>query len=91
MKPGIHVSYNLKIVYSRLWSVSRLKSADVSEDDIFLFYTMKIRSVLEYASPVFFLMLTVQNITDIERVQKIVLKVILNDKYIYYELCQSPP
>ena len=85
MKPGIHVSYILKIVYSRLWSISRLKSADVSDDDIFLFYTMKIRSVLEYASPVFFSMLSVQNISDIERVQKIVLKVILSDNYLNYD------
>ena len=79
------MSYILKIAYSRLWAVSRLKSSNVSKDDIFYFYTMKIRSVLEYASPVFFSMLTNQNIADIERIQKIVLKVILGHEYVDYD------
>ena len=46
---------------------------------------MKIRSVLEFSAPVFFSMLTSQNIHDIERVQKIVLKIILAENYHSYE------
>ena len=50
---------------------------------------MKIRSVLEYAAPVFTSMLTQQNIDDIERVQKIVLKTILDEQYSSYnQACQ---
>ena len=71
MKPNTHVSHILKIAYSRLWAISRLKSAGVSDDDILLFYTMKIRSVLEYAAPVFTPMLTVKHISDIERIQRL--------------------
>ena len=85
LKPSTHVQYVLKIAYGRLWTISRLKSAGVSDDDIFHFYSMKIRSVLEYAAPVFTSMLTSQDICDIERIQKIVLKVILGDSYSSYE------
>ena len=42
MKPAFHVTNILKIAYSRLWAISRLKSAGVSDDDIFHFYTVKI-------------------------------------------------
>ena len=84
MKPNTYVSHILKIAYSILWAISRLKSAGVSDDDILLFYTMKIRSVLEYAAPVFTPMLTAKHISDIERIQKIVLKVILGPRYISY-------
>ena len=85
MKPETHVNHILKIAYSRLWTISRLKSAEVSDDDIFHFYSMKIRSVLEFSAPVFFSMLNDQDITKIERVQKIVLKVILGDRYLNFD------
>ena len=84
MKPDAHVSYILRIAYSRLWPISRLKSAAVNNDDIAYFFNMKIRSVLEYSAPVFTSMITRENIIDIERIQKIAFKVILNDKYLDY-------
>ena len=62
-----------------------MKCAGVSDNDIFHFYTMKIRTVLEYAAPVFTSMLTQQDVYDIERVQKIVLKIILSSKYTTYD------
>ena len=89
MKPDVHVKYLLGIAYSRLWAISRLKSAGSSDDDILHFFNIKIRSVLEYSAPVYTPMLTVQNINNIERVQKIEIKVILNEKYeAYHEACQ---
>ena len=89
MKPSKHVEHILKIGYGRLWTISRLKSAGVKNDDIFHFYNMKIRSVLEYAAPVFTSMLTKEEINDIERIQKIVLKIILGEQYPSYELACS--
>ena len=85
LKPALHVEHILKIAYGRLWTISRLKSANVNNDDIFHFYSMKISSVLEYAAPVFSSMLTAENITDIERIQKIGFKVILADQYQSYD------
>ena len=84
MKPHKHVKHVLKISYSKVWSISRLKCAEVSDKDIFHFYTMKIRSVLEYSAPVFTSMLTQQDIHDIERIQKIVIKAILQHRYSDY-------
>ena len=90
MKPSKHVSHILEIAYKRLWAISRLKSAGVKEDDILYFFNMKIRSVLEYCEPIFTSMLTVENIYDIECVQKIALRVILNDRYEnYYQACSA--
>ena len=51
VKPATHVAYILKIAYGRLWAISRLKTADVSDDDIYYFYCTKIRSVLDLTSP----------------------------------------
>ena len=89
MKPSKHVEHILKIGFGRLWTIPRLKSAGVNNDDIFHFYIMKIRSVLEYAAPVFTSMLTKQEINDIERIQKIVLKIILGECYSSYEVACS--
>ena len=50
---------------------------------------MKIRSILEYAAPVFTSMLTQKNISDIERIQKSAVKVILKDKYTSYKKALS--
>ena len=49
MSPSTHVEYILDIVYKRLWAISRLKSAAVSEEDILHFFNVKIRSVLVYS------------------------------------------
>ena len=46
---------------------------------------MKIRSVLEYAAPVFTSMLTEADKSDIERIKKTVLKILLGPDYIDYE------
>jgi hypothetical protein len=75
MKPN--VTCILLIAYGRLWAISRLKSAGVSEDDILFFFNIKIHSVLEFCAPVWSSMLTVESISDIEYVQKIALKVML--------------
>jgi hypothetical protein len=84
MKPDVHVSYIMKIESGRLWTILRLKTANIPNSDILHFFNVKIRSVLEYAAPIFTSMLTGENINDIERIQKIALKVILNDEYSTY-------
>ena len=49
---------------------------------------MKIRSVLESNCVVFHSMLTQENSNDIERIQKIVLRIILDDQYQdYHQAC----
>ena len=85
MKPAKHVEYLLKICYKRLWAISQLKRARVPDHDILHFFFIKIRSVLESNAPVFHSMLTQESSSDIERVQKIALRVILDDDYVDYQ------
>ena len=85
MKPHRHVQFILGIAYKRLWAISKLKKVGVPNYDILHFFNVKIRSVLETNCSVFHSMLTQENKEDIERIQKIVLKIILKDKYEDYE------
>ena len=84
MKTHRHVEHILSISYKRIWAIRKLKKACVPPVDILHFYFMKIRSVLESNCVVYHSMLTQDNINDIERVQKIVLRVILDDQYVDY-------
>ena len=88
MKVNRHVEHILAICYKRLWAIPKLKKAGISDVDILHFYFMKIRSVLESNCPVFHPMLTQENTNNIERIQKIVLRVILDEKYTdYHNAC----
>ena len=53
-------------------------------DDLLDIYCKQIRSLLEYAAPVWNSALTGEDVTALERVQKIVLHIILGDEYSSY-------
>ena len=90
MKTDGHVDYMLAICFKRLWAIRKLKQSGVSDSDILHFYFMKIRSVLESNCVVYHSMLTQDNTNDIERIQKIVLRVILDHRYLdYHQACLS--
>ena len=61
-----------------------MKRARVPDQDILHFFFIKIRSVLESNAPVFHSMLTQEDSNNIERVQKIALRVILDEDYVDY-------
>ena len=82
MKVHYHINHILKISYKRIWAIRKLKKAGISDSDILLFYFMKIRSVLESTCVVYHSMLTLTQ--DIERIQKIVIKIILQHRYSDY-------
>ena len=85
MKTETHVHYIVQKCYKRLWAIRKLKSAGVSSQDILRYYFMKIRSVLESSCSVFHSMITVQNSDDIERIQKIIFRIVLGPAYDSYE------
>ena len=88
MKTKKHVDHILSICYKRIWAVRKLKQSGVSDLDILHFYFMKIRSVLESNCVVYHPMLTQEESHDIERIQKIVLKIILDNRYVdYHQSC----
>ena len=70
--------------YSRIALLTKLKYVGVSIDDLLDIYILMIRSLTEYCSVAFHSSLTVGQATDIERIQKTCLKVILGENYVDY-------
>ena len=76
--------YIVKRCYSKVWTLRRLKKLGASSDDLLDVYFKQIRSILEFASPVWNSAITGDDITSLERVQKTVLHIILGDNYNSY-------
>ena len=85
MKAHRHVQYILARATKRLFVIRRLKSAGCGTSDLIYVYISLIRSILETACPVFQPLLTEGDKDKIERIQKIVLKIILGDSYDTYD------
>ena len=74
-----------KKAYSRLHLLTKLKYIGTKTPDLIHIYVMYIRCLLEYCSTVWHSSLTIEQITDIERVQKVCLRVILGEEnYVDY-------
>ena len=71
--------------YSRLSMLTKLKYVGVSTEDLLEIYVLFIRSITEYCAVAFHSTLTVEQATDIERVQKTCLRIILGDNFVSYE------
>ena len=71
--------------------LTKLRYVGVSIEDLIEIYILFIRSITEYCSVAFHSSLTVEQANDIERIQRISLKVILAENYIDYsaalEMC----
>ena len=74
-----NTAFTVKRAKARMRLLHKLVKFDVSVDDLILIYILYIRSVLDHSSVPF------KNLTDIERVQKNALQIILKDDYISYE------
>ena len=70
--------------YARLWMLRRLKPLGASTEDLIDVYEKQIRSVLEFATPVWTSGITKDEINQIERVQKAAFSIILAEKYKSY-------
>ena len=75
---------------NKLWILRRLLNMDLDIHHMFDVYTKEIRSILEMAVPVWHSGLTNQQTADIESIQKVAMRIILQNKYITYQLaCQT--
>ena len=63
----------------------KLVDFSIPRNDLKTIYILYIRSQLEQSCQVWHSSLTLENLTDIERVQKNALKIILQDEYIDYQ------
>ena len=71
--------------YQRLEILKKLYDFDVPEDDLVQIYTLYVRSILEFNCCVWHFNITQAEKHDIERVQKIAVKIILKEAYSTYE------
>ena len=92
---GIHIDNNLKLtshtayIYSKasshLYFMKLLKRSGACIDDMVHFFTTVIRSLLEYACPVWHTSLTNEQSDQLESIQKRALKIICGYSIIDYE------
>ena len=64
----------------------RMVKIDLDYPTMFDVYAKEVRSILEMAVPVWNSGLTKQQVTDIERLQKVAFRIMLGEKYISYQL-----
>ena len=70
--------------YSRIAMLTKLKYIGTSTEDLIEIYILFIRSLTEYCAVAFHSNLTLSQTTDIERIQKTCLKIILGDNFVSY-------
>ena len=70
----------------KLWVLRRLKKFNFDEFKILDAYKKEVRSILEYAVPVWHSSLTKHQSSQIERIQKQAFRIILQHNYMSYEI-----
>ena len=71
-----HITEVIKKAAKRLYFLIQLKRARVSQKDFCLFYITCVRSVIDYAVPVFHYVLPAYFMPELERVQKRAMRII---------------
>ena len=71
-----HITEVIKKAAKRLYFLIQLKRARVSQKDLCLFYITCVRSVIDYAVPVFHYVLRAYLMPELERVQKRAMRII---------------
>ena len=84
MKWGANTEYMVERAYKKLWVIRRLKGLGAQNSELVDMYRKQVRSVLELAVPAWNGAITNSDKTDIERVQKCALHIILGDQYFSY-------
>ena len=71
--------------FSRMWLIRRLKQLGANKNELLDVYFKQIRSILEFAVPVWAGSITQEETKQIERVQKTLCAIILGPNYHTYE------
>jgi len=91
---GVMISSNLKwrsnTTYicskarRKLWLLRRLQHLGLSRTDLFDVYAKEVRSILEYAVPVWHAAISKKEASEIESIQKLAFRMILGQSYVSY-------
>ena len=68
----------------KMWTLRRLKKLGANKDDLIEIYIKQIRSIAEFAVPVWNSSLTGDDVASLERIQKTALNIILGEQYESY-------
>ena len=79
LKWEANTEYICKKAYKKMWTLRRMKVLDIEPYIMLDVYTKEIRSVLELAVPAWHSGLTLKQTSDIERVQRVAVSIILSD------------
>ena len=79
-----HIDVITKKATQNLWMLIRFRDMGASRDQLVNLWHQKGRSILEFASPVFFSRLTQDQVNDIESCQRKAFAVILQKEYYSY-------
>ena len=71
--------------YQRMLILQKLYAFNIPDDDLVQIYVLYIRSILELNCQVWHHAITQEEKSDLERVQKVALKIILQERYTTYE------
>ena len=85
LKWSEHTKYICERANAKLWMLRRMKILNIEPDIIVDFYFKEIRSIFEMACQVFHSGLTKYQSSNIEKIQKRALKLILGEHYSTYE------
>ena len=85
LKWDLNTANIVKKANARMELLRKVASFGTNPEDLKTIYIVFIRSLLEQSATVWHSSLTKENKSDLERVQKTALKVILGDSYINYE------
>ena len=84
-----HIDDLVKRCYKKLWILRRLKKLGADLHDLKEIYVTQIRSILEFAAPVWAGSITNQEIVQIERVQKNILCNFTREKVFILQKCSK--
>ena len=79
LKWAANTDYACKKAYSKMWTLRRMKVLDLDPSIILDVYVKEIRSLVELAVPAWHSGLTLKQSSDIERVQRVAVSIILSD------------
>ena len=84
MKWNSNTDSMVKKGYQRLWVIRRLKTMGATNEQLKDSFVKQVRSIMEFAAPAWHAAITNAERTDIERVQKTAMHIILGEEYSDY-------
>ena len=80
-----NTDFIVKQAYKRMILLHRLFKFKMATEDMIEIYTLYIRSILESSAVVWHSSITQEEVIELERVQKVALRIILRNEYEHYE------